>query len=547
MAFQSPVSKCMAQIPSLGQLEGLQFANGVQQYCGIPYADLAKRWTRSTLKTSWEGDKHDGTRLGSDCPSPFSEGDDSQELVPVPPAPHFAKPLVDELTGLVMNIVLPCTPNVQKLPVMVYVHGGSLLYGGANLPIFDAVNLVSQSVVMGMPMICVNFNYRVGLGGFLAGEAIRSELQQDGFEGCGNFGFTDQQVAFEWVQKYIHALGGDPGRVTAVGESAGGISISNQLAAAQPPRFHRAICMSGLSVSIPPWTIQQHEGLFQAVCRYFRIDGSRSDVLDCLRRVPQQELADATPAIQGVLTGTGNPCLDGWFYDRNPCVIQEAPSWLEGLMLGDTYHEGIIFHVNLLQDDFNSIRDTLQAHICDDGETDKILREYNIHQDLLHNVLLERVEHMCGDVIFKIPNYTTAQANTRLRDRNALYLYHFDQRSRIENSLQGTAYHAHELLYLFKNLANLMNEQENGMAHDFAAAWIRFTCGGLPWQASEGQWKIWGPDCDQVIRSEDKDEDVREYKRMQRLLAMGGGETWGRWFSGVDALVNKRMNLGKAA
>lgn len=64
MSFQIPTTKCKTEIPTLGQLEGFQFANGVQQYCGIPYADLPKRWTRSTLKTSWTGSKHDGTKMG---------------------------------------------------------------------------------------------------------------------------------------------------------------------------------------------------------------------------------------------------------------------------------------------------------------------------------------------------------------------------------------------------------------------------------------------------------------------------------------------------
>ncbi|KAL3457552.1 Alpha/Beta hydrolase protein [Aspergillus heterothallicus] len=547
MSFQVPVSKCATAIPSLGHLEGFQFGNGVQQYCGIPYAELSKRWTRSTLKTTWQNNKHDGTKLGSDCPSPIIEGDDSNDLVPVPPTPHFSKPVVDELTGLVMNIVIPSAPRGERLPVMVYVHGGSLLYGGANLPIFDAVNLVSQSLEMDMPIICVNFNYRVGLGGFLASKAILSELQQDGFEGCGNFGFTDQQVAFEWVQRYISALGGDPDRVTAVGESAGGISISNQLAAARPPKFARAICMSGLSVSIPPWTIEQHEELFQAVCRYFEIDGARADVLDCLRRVPQQALANATSNIQGVLSGTGNPCLDGWFYKSDPCQIESAPGWLDAIMLGDTYHEGIIFHINLLADNFASIRETLREQIRNDDETDQILQEYGINPDLVHDELLERVEHMCGDAVFKIPNYATILANTPLADLQALFAYHFDQRSRIPNSMEGTAYHAHELLYLFRNLESEMNAAEKGMAGDFAAAWIRFVNGDVPWEAEQGKWKVWGPDSAQAVKTEEDDEDVRGYSRMRRLLAMGGGETWKRWLLGVDALVNKRMNLGKAA
>jgi carboxylesterase type B len=64
MSFQPPTSKCIVSIPGLGTVEGLQFANGVQQFCGIPYAHLPKRWTRSILKTTWENGHHDGTKLG---------------------------------------------------------------------------------------------------------------------------------------------------------------------------------------------------------------------------------------------------------------------------------------------------------------------------------------------------------------------------------------------------------------------------------------------------------------------------------------------------
>ncbi|OOO09570.1 Carboxylesterase type B [Aspergillus oryzae] len=544
MSFRSPISKCSTILPSLGRLEGFQYSNGVQQYCGIPYASLEKRWTRSQLMMQWPNDYHDGTKLGSDCPRPRIEGDDSDDLVPVPPTGHFGEPQTDELSGLVMNIVLPCAPGSQKFPVMVYVHGGSLLYGGANLPIFDGVNLVSHSMEIGMPIVYVNFNYRVGLGGFLASAAIQQELQRDGHQGCGNFGFTDQQVAFEWVQRYIGDLGGNPDRVTAVGESAGGISISNQMLAAHPPPFHRAVCMSGLSVSIPAWTMEQHEELFRAVCRHFNIDPSQSDVLDRLRRIPQQELANATPIIQGVLSGTGNPCLDGWFYDRDPREIHEPPQWIESLMLGDTYHEGVIFHLNLLNDSFASIREILSKHMPL-AVTDKVLAEYEIQPELPQDVLLSRVEHMCGDAIFKIPNYATALASVRLSREKAVFEYHFDQRSRLKNALEGTAYHAHELLYLFGNLDNELSTEERAMARSFAESWVKFTYGYSPWEGSKRHWKVWGPESVQAVKHEDEDEEARSYSRMKRMLAMDHGETWKRWLNGVDALVNKRMNMGK--
>lgn len=466
------------------------------------------------------------------------EGDDADELVPVPPSAHLPSiQSVDELSGLVMNIVIPHASK-EPLPVFVYVHGGSLLYGGANLPIFDAVNLVSHSISINMPIICVNFNYRVGIGGFLAGSHIARDLQTDGHAGSGNFGFTDQQVAFDWVQTYIGSLGGDPRRVTAVGESAGGISISNQLIAANPPVFNRAICMSGLSPAIPAWTMEQHDRFFEKVCRYFNIDPD-VDALEKLRAIPQQELANASPDIQGVPSGTGNPCLDDWFYREDPREIQIPPSWLEGLMIGDTYHEGIIFHINLLDETAGSVRRVLQRYIGDDSETDKILAAYGISENLEQGVLLERVEHMCGDALFKILNYVTAQNCRRqgiLQDK--LFLYHFDQRSRIRNSFEGTAYHAHELLYLFGNLQNEMDESEKRMVQELGTAWIRFVNGVAPWDGGEGKWMVWGPGSQKELKTEDEDEAVRNYTRMDMVLGLGG---WRKWLAGVDALVNRRQ------
>ena len=67
-------------------------------------------------------------RVSNDCPRPGFENGDSDDLVPVPPAAHFpVRPIQDELTGLVMNIVTPPISESNAYPVMVYIHGGSLL------------------------------------------------------------------------------------------------------------------------------------------------------------------------------------------------------------------------------------------------------------------------------------------------------------------------------------------------------------------------------------------------------------------------------------
>ena len=64
MTFQSPQSKCLLDVHALGKIDGWHYADGVEQYCGIQYADLPKRWTRSELKTSWPSGYHDGFSWG---------------------------------------------------------------------------------------------------------------------------------------------------------------------------------------------------------------------------------------------------------------------------------------------------------------------------------------------------------------------------------------------------------------------------------------------------------------------------------------------------
>lgn len=442
-----------------------------------------------------------------------------------------------------MNIVAPSLPSGELVPVMIYVHGGSLLYGGANLPIFDAVNLVSLAVSASKPIVCVNFNYRVGLGGFLASKATREELCADGYEGCGNFGFTDQQVALQWVQRYIAQLGGDPEQVTLVGESAGGISISNQLLAAQPSKFNRAVCMSGLAVSIPAWTLEQHEILFREVCKHFSVDFDSQNVMDQLRLIDQAELAEATPAIQGVESGTGNPCLDGWFYVQDPRSIHAAPEWLESYMFGDVYHEGVIFSMNIRNETYASLWKMLLEFVEDETQLKTILDAYGISPEQNRTDFLAAVEHMTGDAVFKVPNYATALANEPLRDNGKLFLYHFDQRSQLHNELKGTAYHAYELLYLFGNLDDKMDKSERMLGKQFALAWIDFIRGEAPLEESSPKWKVWGPHGKVGLMEESDDESVRRYGRMSQLLEMDNGQTWKKWLMGVDALVNQRKEI----
>lgn len=162
---------------------------------------------------------------------------------PAPACPQGPVPFLDDVLGTRygelpgsedcqnLSITMPAgLASGEQLPVMVWIHGGSYTTGSGDLAIFDPAALVSENRV-----VVVSVTYRLGLFGFLATRTGRP----------GNLGLLDQLEAFRWVQRNIAAFGGDPGRVTAFGQSAGGDAIAHLMATAEAPSlFQRAIIQS---------------------------------------------------------------------------------------------------------------------------------------------------------------------------------------------------------------------------------------------------------------------------------------------------------------
>jgi para-nitrobenzyl esterase len=149
---------------------------------------------------------------------------------------------------LFLNVYTPsnATPR-SRLPVFVWIHGGALVSGAGSD--YDPSVMVADNNI-----IVVTINYRLGSLGFLAASVLTA-TQASAFENigdAGNYGFMDQQFALAWVQRNIAAFGGDPDAVTIGGESAGGLSVSSQLASTNTFRsltgrdlFRGAIIESG--------------------------------------------------------------------------------------------------------------------------------------------------------------------------------------------------------------------------------------------------------------------------------------------------------------
>ena len=120
---------------------------------------------------------------------------------------------------LTLNVWTPTDPDsgpAGPRPVMVWIHGGSFVNGSSG--VYDARRLVTRGDI-----IVVTINYRLGVLGFLAHPALGPPGD------VGNYGLLDQQAALRWVRDNIAEFGGDPGRVTVAGESAGGMSVCDHL------------------------------------------------------------------------------------------------------------------------------------------------------------------------------------------------------------------------------------------------------------------------------------------------------------------------------
>ncbi len=135
---------------------------------------------------------------------------------------------------LTLNVWRPAQPPARPLPVMVWIHGGAMVHGGAPIYPFDA--MAAKGVMV------ASLNFRLGRFGYFAHPALGAEAPDDV---RGNNGFMDQLAALQWVRGNIAAFGGDPDQVTLFGESAGGGSVLAHLVSPMSRGlFHRAILQS---------------------------------------------------------------------------------------------------------------------------------------------------------------------------------------------------------------------------------------------------------------------------------------------------------------
>ncbi|KAK0463614.1 Alpha/Beta hydrolase protein [Desarmillaria tabescens] len=246
---------------------------------------------------------------------------------------------------LFLNVYVPGQLGSRKnLPVVVWIHGGGYVAGGANgfsgPDAYNGNDLVRES---GGGVVAVVIQYRLGLFGFLAGEEVKAN-------GVLNAGLLDQQFALQWVQTHITKFGGDPSRVTIWGESAGAGSVLQQVIANDgrtfPPLFRAAITSSSFLPSQYAFNDVIPEFLYNAVVSGTNCT-SAANTLTCLRNadVNLLEQINVQLCISGFFgTFVFVPVVDGTFIKQRPALaLQEGKVNGEVLMSVTNSDEGLIF------------------------------------------------------------------------------------------------------------------------------------------------------------------------------------------------------------
>jgi para-nitrobenzyl esterase len=215
---------------------------------------------------------------------------------------------------LFMNIWAPAdaTPD-SRLPVIVFIYGGGGTVGSSGMANYDGEQVAKRGAVY------VNFNYRLGILGFMAHPELTAE--QGGHS--GNYGYLDQSFALKWIQRNIAAFGGDPAKVVISGQSAGAGSVAQQIfSPLSKGLFRGAVMFSACNFTGSNTPLAEAEATGLEVQKRLEAAG-----LDDMRQVP----ADRILAIQnefqlgrtvaGIRTGG---VIDGYFMPDTKAAILAA-------------------------------------------------------------------------------------------------------------------------------------------------------------------------------------------------------------------------------
>ena len=458
----------------------------IRVYRGIPFAappvgDL--RWKAPQPIAQWQGVRP-ATEFSNAC---------WQTQYPAAAAIYQAKlpPLSEDC--LYLNIWTPAKSAKDRLPVMVWIHGGGFTRGFAGTRAYDGEALARKGAVI------VTINYRLGIFGFFAHPALSVE---SGHHASGNYALLDQIAALQWAQKNIAVFGGDPTRVTIFGESAGSWAVNALMASPLAKGlFQRAIGESGGLFS-PMKTLAEAEkegeklaaSLPPAPAADTKTEAgdkaSQQSILKTLRAKPAEELLKAFDS------ETVRAIVDGWVLPEDIATIfaqgrqNDVP-----LIVGYNADEGTTLAPQAAN--LKAMMFTAGVYQRYGSQADALLKIYPAASD---EQAVSSFYSAYRDQVFGWEMRTWARMATKTGHQPA-YLYYFSRRPPGPQSARLRAFHASEIAYVFGTFVWPFpwEDTDKKLSDAMTSYWVNFAATGNPNSGSLIKWPVYNAKDDQAL------------------------------------------------
>ena len=461
----------------------------VHVYRGIPYAappvgDL--RWKAPQPAAQWKGVRQ-ATEFSNAC-----------WQTPYPPAAAIYQTKLPPLSEdcLYLNIWTPAKSAKGRLPVMVWIHGGGFTRGYVGSQAYDGEALARKGVVI------VTINYRLGIFGFFAHPKLSAESPH---HASGNYALLDQLAALQWVKKNIAAFGGDPGRVTIFGESAGSWSVNALMASPLAKGlFHRAIGESGGSFE-PMKSLAEAEKEGEKLGRLLTPDvkpqapdssgKSPGDVITALREMSPQNLMRAYE------TEIVRPIVDGYVLPLDiTSTFSQGKQNDVPLIVGYNADEGTTLAPQGAN--MKALVFTMGIHQRYGAQADQMLKLYPAATD---EEAVKSFYSAYRDQAFGWEMRTWARMAGRTGHQPA-YLYYFSRRPPGPQSEKLRAFHAAEIAYVFGTFPWPFpwEDADRKLSDAIISYWVNFAATGNPKGNGLPRWPAYNALEDQSLEFGDQ-------------------------------------------
>ncbi|KAK4168481.1 alpha/beta-hydrolase [Cladorrhinum sp. PSN259] len=459
-------------------------------FLGIPYAQSTSGTNRfrlpQSLNTSWPS-PIPATRYGHACPDFTPEDDDLWGM---------------SETCLSINIIRPSSVSLHDppLPVLFWIHGGAYQVGTSGLDRYNLSYIVRHSQEIGKPIIGVSINYRKGPWGFLYSDQVQGSGQT-------NLGLRDIHLALRWVQENIAGFGGNQGKVTIWGESAGSFAVGQLVLAyagdlGAQGLFHRSIQQSGSASTAWYNGSVWYQGMYDGIVTRAKCQDAR-DTLDCLRGVEYKEMFEILTRRGVGKDGKGPgfyPVVDGDLIPLYPTQLLEEGRFAHvPHLLGTNSDEGTDNTQGVKIDNDDEMYEHLmnaRGFNYPEGMVRRLMELYadDPSQGIPLNTGEERFEEfggkqykraaaIVGDVFYHAPRLQDARAYARYQDDT--FVYRFNTRAWTPFvPLAPEAYVGVEISCV-DGVCGTLGPAHEGVAH---ATELAFVFGNPGWL---GPWKQW--------------------------------------------------------